>query len=72
MSPPRPPGAERVETLSSSFQRKASRIAECLPFTGLTPADTFRLICLGVWLNAADALVTATLMPSWFVWLAAS
>src|SRR5947208_9013866 len=24
----------------------------------------FALICLGVWLNAADALVTATVMPS--------
>src|ERR1700741_4585013 len=24
----------------------------------------FALICLGVWLNAADALVTATIMPS--------
>src|SRR6186713_1245622 len=24
----------------------------------------FALICLGVWLNAADSLVTATIMPS--------
>lgn len=29
---------------------------------GRTPR--FALICLGVWLNAADALVTATIMPS--------
>lgn len=27
-------------------------------------APRFALICLGVWLNAADALVTATIMPS--------
>ena len=24
----------------------------------------FALICLGVWLNAADSLVTATILPS--------
>jgi len=27
-------------------------------------APRFALICLGVWLNAADSLVTATIMPS--------
>jgi MFS family permease len=27
-------------------------------------APRFVLICLGVWLNAADSLVTATIMPS--------
>jgi hypothetical protein len=27
-------------------------------------APRFALICLGVWLTAADALVTATIMPS--------
>src|SRR5260370_30736673 len=27
-------------------------------------APSFVLICLGVWLNAADSLVTATIMPS--------
>src|SRR5258707_14745234 len=28
------------------------------------PLPRFALICLGVWLNAADSLVTATIMPS--------
>lgn len=27
-------------------------------------APRFALLCLGVWLNAADTLVTATIMPS--------
>ncbi len=29
-------------------------------------APRFALICLGVWLNAADSLVTATIMPRWY------
>jgi MFS family permease len=27
-------------------------------------APRFALLCLGIWLNAADTLVTATIMPS--------
>jgi MFS family permease len=29
-----------------------------------TLAPRFALLCLGIWLNAADTLVTATIMPS--------
>src|SRR5215831_8974079 len=33
-------------------------------FLGEGRAPRFALLCLGVWLNAADTLVTSTIMPS--------
>ena len=47
--------------LADGQDRRAQTWADLLA-DGRLPR--FALICLGVWLNAADSLVTATIMPS--------
>ena len=48
------------------WRAQASRTAEAgwADLLGAGRLPRFALICLGVWLNAADSLVTATIMPS--------
>src|SRR6185437_4562942 len=66
-------GSGSLSALSLSSTRRAGRVATAEASDGArTWADLladgrlprFALICLGVWLNAADSLVTSTIMPS--------
>lgn len=50
--------------MSGANEREAAKANTWADLLGEGRLPRFALICLGVWLNAADSLVTATIMPS--------